>query len=81
MRLERGDKKKSKGEEKQILVVAKMQRRIANIRNNRLNLIIHEILRTKPEFITLENLNVRGMMKNRHLAKAIASQGFYAFIL
>lgn len=36
-------------------------------------------MKTKPSYITIENLNVKGMMKNRHLSKAIASQKFYEF--
>ena len=36
-------------------------------------------MKAKPAFITIEDLNVRGMMKNRHLSKAIAKQGFFNF--
>ena len=36
-------------------------------------------MKTKPAYITIEDLNVSGMMKNRHLSKAIASQKFYEF--
>ena len=36
-------------------------------------------MKTKPQFITIENLNITGMMKNRHLSKAIANQKFYEF--
>ena len=41
--------------------------------------IVNVLVKTKPTFITLEDLNVRGMMKNRHLSKAIAKQGFFHF--
>ena len=37
------------------------------------------MVKTKPEFINIEDLNVSGMMKNRHLSKAIAEQKFYEF--
>jgi putative transposase len=37
------------------------------------------LVKTKPNHITIENLNVLGMMKNRHLSKAVASQKFYEF--
>ena len=37
------------------------------------------LVKTKPMYITIEDLNIKGMMKNRHLAKAIAEQGFYTF--
>jgi putative transposase len=40
---------------------------------------VNELVKTKPEYITVENLNVSGMMKNRHLSKAIAQQKFYEF--
>lgn len=50
-----------------------------NIRTDYINKIIAETVKTKPSYITIENLNVKGMMKNRHLSKAIASQKFYEF--
>lgn len=36
-------------------------------------------MKTKPAFIVIENLNVSGMMKNRHLSKAVAQQKFFEF--
>lgn len=36
-------------------------------------------MKTKPSYIAIEDLNVKGMMKNRHLSKAVASQKFYEF--
>ena len=36
-------------------------------------------MKTKPSYITIEDLNVSGMMKNKHLSKAVASQKFYEF--
>ena len=62
-----------------LLVNAQLYQRIDNIRTDYINKIIAEMVRTKPSYITIENLNVSGMMKNRHLAKAIASQKFYEF--
>ncbi len=50
-----------------------------NIRTDYINKIIAEIVKTKPSYITIEDLNVSGMMKNRHLSKAVASQKFYEF--
>ena len=50
-----------------------------NIRTDYINKSINEIVKTKPSYITIEDLNVKGMMKNRHLSKAIASQKFYEF--
>lgn len=81
-------KKKNKKEETtnyknieaQKLQVQKIHQRISNARNDYQNKIICEIIKREPSFITIENLNVRGMMKNRHLSKAIANQGFSQFI-
>ncbi len=52
---------------------------IDNIRTDYMNKTIAEIVKTKPSYITIEDLNVKGMMKNRHLSKAVASQKFYEF--
>ena len=62
--------------EKQKLKVQKFHQRINNIRKDYENKTVHEIVKQKPRFITVEDLNVKGMMKNRHLAKAIAAQRF-----
>ena len=62
--------------EKQKLRVQKLHHRIDKIREDYENKVIHEIVKQKPRFITVEDLNVKGMMKNRHLAKAVATQRF-----
>ena len=62
--------------EKQKLKVQKLHQRIARIREDYENKTVHEIVKQKPRFITVEDLNVKGMMKNRHLAKAVAAQRF-----
>ena len=62
--------------EKQKLKVQKLHHRIDEIRKDYENKVIHEIVKQKPRFITVEDLNVKGMMKNRHLAKAVAAQRF-----
>ena len=62
--------------EKQLLRVS---RKLTNIRHNYLHQVTSEIVNRKPKFIVLEDLNVSGMMKNRHLAKAVQEQGFYEF--
>lgn len=80
-------KKKNKKEgathkniEKQKLRVQKIYQRIANTRHDYQNKVIAEIIKREPSFITIEDLNVRGMMKNRHLSRAIANQGFSQFV-
>ena len=65
--------------QKQRLKVQKLHHRIDNIRTDYINKTIAEIVKTKPSYITIEDLNVSGMMKNRHLSKAVASQKFYKF--
>lgn len=65
--------------QKQKLKVQKLYHRIDNIRTDYINKTIAEIVKTKPSYITIEDLNVSGMMKNRHLSKAVASQKFYEF--
>ena len=65
--------------QKQKLKVQILHHRIDNIRTDYINKTIAEMVKTKPSYITIEDLNVKGMMKNRHLAKAVASQKFYEF--
>ena len=65
--------------QKQELKVQKLYHKIYNIRTDYINKTIAEIVKTKPSYITIEDLNVSGMMKNRHLSKAVASQKFYEF--
>ena len=62
--------------EKELLKVIK---RLMNIRRNHLHQITSEIVKRKPSFIVIEDLNVSGMMKNKHLSNAIYQQGFRNF--
>ncbi|MDE6789956.1 MAG: transposase [Ruminococcus sp.] len=64
---------------KQKLKVQRLHHRLECIRTDYINKVISELVKTKPEWITLENLNIKGMMKNRHLSKAIAQQKFFKF--
>lgn len=65
--------------QKQKLKVQKLYHKITNIRTDYINKIIAEIVKTKPSYITIENLDISGMMKNKYLSKAIAAQKFYEF--
>lgn len=65
--------------QKQVLKVQTLHHRIDNIRTDYVNKIIAQIVKIKPSYITIEDLNVSGMMKNKHLSKAVASQKFYEF--
>lgn len=64
---------------KQLKTVQRVHQRLANIRSDYQSKIVFDLAKTKPSHIAIEDLNVRGMMKNRHLSKAIAQQGFNQF--
>ena len=64
---------------KQTLKVQRICQRLDQIRTDYINQVVSKIVKTKPSYITIEDLNVSGMMKNRHLSKAVASQKFYEF--
>ena len=75
---------KKKGEStsninKQKLRIQKIYQRLDNIRTDYINKVISKIVKTKPFYITIEDLNISGMMKNKHLSKAIAQQKLCEF--
>ena len=78
-------RRKSKGEatrqniHKQQRKVQRIYYRLDCIRTDFLNKTIAELAKTKPSYIAIEDLNVSGMMKNRHLAKAVSEQKFSEF--
>ena len=57
-----------------------LHRKLSNIRNNHIHQATNKIVKLKPYRVVMEDLNVKGMMKNKHLSKAIQEQGFYEFI-
>lgn len=57
----------------------RLQHQLTNIRKNYRHQITAELVKREPRFISIEDLNVAGMMKNKHLSKAIQEQGFYEF--
>ena len=65
--------------QKQIVKVQKLHQRLRNIRTDYLNKTVFSIVKQKPSYITIEDLAVSNMMKNKHLSKAIASQKFFEF--
>ena len=77
--LKKGESTQRANIQKQKLKVQKLHHKIDNIRTDYINKTIAEIVKTKPSYITIEDLNVSGMMKNKHLSKAVASQKFYEF--
>jgi putative transposase len=62
--------------EKRIKLV---NRKLNGIRNNHLHQATSKIVKTKPSTIIMETLNISGMMKNKHLSKAIAQQKLFEF--
>ena len=75
----KGGTTQGKNIQKQIEVVQKIHHRLANIRDNYIKTTVNEIVKTKPSYITIEDLYVSGMMKNKHLSKAVQQQKFYQF--
>lgn len=67
--------------QKNVLRVQKLHQRLSNIQKEYILSVVNSVVKTKPQYITVEDLNVRGMMKNRHLSKAIANQCFHTFKL
>ena len=71
--------KECRNVQKQNRLIRNIHRKLANIRQNYLHQTTTEIVKTKPSRIVMESLNVSGMMKNKHLSKAIQQQKFYEF--
>ncbi|WP_415336879.1 RNA-guided endonuclease InsQ/TnpB family protein [Clostridium perfringens] len=65
--------------QKQVVKVQRLHQRLANIRTDYINKTVFSIVKQKPSYITIEDLSIQGMMKNKHLSKAIASQKFFEF--
>lgn len=69
----------AKNRQKQLVKVQKLYARLANIRKEYVRYVVNQLVKTKPAYITIEDLNVKGMMKNRHLSKTVAGQNFNYF--
>ena len=65
--------------QKQIVKVQKLHQRLTNIRTDYINKTVFSIVKQKPSYVTIEDLAVSNMMKNKHLSKAISSQKFFEF--
>lgn len=64
---------------KDIEKIKRLYHHISNIRKNYLHQTTHKLVSLLPERVVMEDLNVNGMMKNKHLSKAIQNQCFYEF--
>lgn len=60
--------------------IALLYRKLTNIREDHMFQKINTLVITKPKRIIVEDLNIKGMMKNKHLSKAISEQCFYRFL-
>ena len=78
-KLKKGEATQKANIRKQMLKVQRLYHRIDNIRTDYINKTVLKIVKTKPSYITIEDLNVKGMMKNRHLSKVVAGRKFYEF--
>jgi putative transposase len=73
--------KKSTNIEKNILRVQKLHQELSRKRQEYIRYVVSILVKTKPKYITIEDLNVSGMLKNKHLSKSISHQMFYYFRL
>ena len=71
--------KDCKNIQKQIHIVRNLYRKLTSVRNNYIHQVTTEIVKTKPSKIILEDLNIKGLMKNKHTAKSIADAKWYEF--
>lgn len=55
----------------------KLNHKLTNIRHDYQLQVVNDIVKRKPSFIVIEDLNVSGIMKNKHLSKAIQKQSLY----
>lgn len=65
--------------QKQNYIIQNLYRKLKNIRTNYIHQVTTEIVKTKPSKIVLEDLNIKGLMKNKHTAKSIADSKWYEF--
>ena len=70
---------KTKNIEKSELALLKLNHKLTNIRNDYIHKVTTDIVKREPSFIVIEDLKVSGMLKNKHLSKAVQEQSFYKF--
>lgn len=64
---------------KQQVVLQKLYLKLSNARNDYIHKVTNEIVRTKPSYIVIEDLNILGLLKNKNLSKSIQNQKLYKF--
>ena len=62
------------------LKIKKLHSKLSNIRLNYIHQTTNSIVKTKPYRVVMEDLNIRGMLKNKHLSKSIREQCLYTFV-
>lgn len=65
--------------QKQKHIIQGLYRKITNIRTNYIHQVTAEIVKNKPSWIVLEDLNIRGILKNKHLSKSVSDSKWYEF--
>ena len=70
---------KTKNIEKAELKLLKINHKLTNIRNDYIHKVTTDIVKREPSFIVIEDLNISGMLKNKHLSKSVQQQNFYKF--
>ncbi|MBM7655458.1 putative transposase [Neobacillus cucumis] len=65
--------------EKQIKIIQKLHARLTHIRKEYVRDVVTRVVKAKPSFITIEDLNIKGLLKNKHLADCVRKQNFYYF--
>lgn len=65
--------------QKQKHIIQDLYRKVTNIRTNYIHQVTAEIVKNKPSRIVLEDLNIKGLIKNRHLSKSISGSKLYEF--
>lgn len=71
---------KTKNIAKAEVSLLKLTHKLTNIRKNYIHQVTTEIVKREPSFIVIEDLNVTGMMNNKHLSKAIQQQNLAEFV-
>lgn len=64
---------------KHILKIQKTHKKITDTRENYINHVVHDLVKANPDYIAIEDLHISGMMKNKHLSRAVAEQNLFTF--
>ena len=65
--------------QKQKHIIQTLYRKLTNIITNYIHQVTAEIVKNKPSRIVLEDLNIKGLVRNKHLSKSISASKWYEF--